>query len=127
MALPVQEQEQLHVYCRARVAAALDERGNVFARDEVDGDILMFVTSAVADLADSVRANQRISVDDALRVYTWNGAYNSHEEHLKGSIAAGKLADFVVLSDDPHSVDPAKINAIEIVRTVTGGRTTYAA
>jgi predicted amidohydrolase YtcJ len=72
-------------------------------------------------------AVQRISVDDAFRVYTWNGAYNSHEERLKGSIAPGKLADFVLLSDDPHSVDPAKINAIEIVRTVTGGRTTYAA
>jgi predicted amidohydrolase YtcJ len=72
-------------------------------------------------------ANQKIGVDDALRVYTWNGAYNSHEEHLKGSIAPGKLADFVVLSDDPHSVDPGKINAIKVVRTVAGGRTTYAA
>jgi hypothetical protein len=72
-------------------------------------------------------ANQRISVADALRVYTWNGAYNSHEEHLKGSIAPGKLADFAVLSDDPHSVDPGKIKDIRIVRTVTGGRTTYTA
>jgi len=72
-------------------------------------------------------ANQRISVDDALRVYTSNGAYNSHEEYLKGSIAPGKLADFVVLSDDPHSVDPGKIKDIQIVRTVTGGRTTYSA
>ena len=72
-------------------------------------------------------ANQRISVDDALRVYSWNGAYNSHEEQLKGSIAPGTLADFVVLADDPHTVDPAKIKDIEIVRTVAGGRTTYAA
>ena len=72
-------------------------------------------------------ANQRISVDDALRVYTWNGAYNSHEEHLKGSIAPGKLADFVVLSDDPHAVPPNKIKDIKIVRTVAGGRATYTA
>jgi predicted amidohydrolase YtcJ len=72
-------------------------------------------------------ANQRITVADALRVYTWNGAYNSHEEHLKGSIAPGKLADFVVLSDDPHTVDPGKIKDIKVVRTVTGGRTTYTA
>jgi predicted amidohydrolase YtcJ len=71
-------------------------------------------------------ANQRISVDDALRVYTWNGAYNSHEEHLKGSIAPGKLADFVVLADDPHVVAPNKIKDIGIVRTVVGGRTTHA-
>ncbi len=72
-------------------------------------------------------ANQRISVAEALRVYTWNGAYNSHEEHLKGSIAAGKLADFVVLSEDPFAADPGRLKDIEIVRTVVGGRTTYAA
>jgi predicted amidohydrolase YtcJ len=72
-------------------------------------------------------ANQRISVDDALRVYTWNGAYNSHEEQLKGSIAAGKVADFVLLAGDPHSTAPERIKDIGIVRTVAGGRTTFAA
>ena len=69
-------------------------------------------------------ANQRISVDEALRVYTMNGAYNSHEEQSKGSIATGKLADFVMLANDPHS---HPIKDIQIVRTVAGGRTTYAA
>ncbi|HLW77510.1 MAG TPA: amidohydrolase, partial [Bryobacteraceae bacterium] len=38
-------------------------------------------------------ANQRVSVDEAIRINTLNGAYNSHEESIKGSIAAGKLAD----------------------------------
>jgi predicted amidohydrolase YtcJ len=70
-------------------------------------------------------ANQRISVDEALRVNTINGAYASREEAVKGSITAGKLADFVVLADDPHSVDKEKIKDIEIVRTVTGGTTVY--
>jgi len=72
-------------------------------------------------------ANQRISIAEALLVYTWNGAYNSHEENAKGSIAPGKLADFVILADDPHRVDPGKIKDIAIVRTVAGGRTTYLA
>ena len=72
-------------------------------------------------------ANQRISVDEALRVYTMNGAYNAHEEDVKGSIARGKLADFVLLSDDPHQVSPDKIKDIQIVHTVVGGRTTYSA
>ena len=72
-------------------------------------------------------ANQRISIAEALLVYTWNGAYNSHEENAKGSIAPGKLADFVILADDPHRVDPRKIKDIAIVRTVAGGRTTYLA
>ncbi len=72
-------------------------------------------------------AEQRISVDQALRVNTINGAYASHEEAIKGSITPGKLADFVVLADDPHTVDQDKIKDIEIVRTVTGGNTVYAA
>jgi predicted amidohydrolase YtcJ len=72
-------------------------------------------------------ANQRISVDEALEVTTLNGAYASHEESIKGSITVGKLADFVVLADDPHTVDPSKIKDIQIVRTIVGGRTVYQA
>jgi predicted amidohydrolase YtcJ len=69
--------------------------------------------------------NQRISVDEALAVNTLNGAYATHEEALKGSIASGKLADFVVLADDPHTVDPDRIRDIRVLKTVTGGRTVY--
>jgi len=72
-------------------------------------------------------ANQRITVDEALKVNTLNGAYASHEEDVKGSIAVGKLADFVVLADDPHTVDPSKIKDIQIVQTVVGGTTVYQA
>tara|TARA_B100001559_G_C16485484_1_gene615808 strand:+ start:135 stop:1760 length:1626 start_codon:yes stop_codon:yes gene_type:complete len=69
--------------------------------------------------------NQRISVDEALKVCTMNGAYASFEENIKGSITTGKLADFVILAEDPHDVDPDQIKNIEIVRTVVGGTTMY--
>ncbi|HLX46547.1 MAG TPA: amidohydrolase [Bryobacteraceae bacterium] len=72
-------------------------------------------------------ANQSITVDEAIRVNTMNGAYNSHEEAIKGSITPGKLADFVVLADDPHTVAKEKIKDIVIVRTVVGGKTVYQA
>jgi len=72
-------------------------------------------------------ANQRITVDEALRVNTLNGAFATREETLKGSIARGKLADFVMLAADPHSVDPATIKDIKIMRTVVGGQTQYSA
>ncbi len=72
-------------------------------------------------------ANQRITVDEALRVNTLNGAYNSHEEAIKGSITPGKLADFVVLADDLHTMDTGKIKDVAIVRTVVGGATVYQA
>jgi hypothetical protein len=61
-----------------------------------------------------------------MRICTLNGAYASFEENIKGSISAGKLADFVILADDPHDVDPDNIKNIEIVRTVVGGTTMYA-
>jgi predicted amidohydrolase YtcJ len=72
-------------------------------------------------------ANQRISVDEAIRVNTLNGAWASREEALKGSISVGKLADFVVLAEDPHTVSPEQIKDIPIVRTVAGGHTVYQA
>jgi predicted amidohydrolase YtcJ len=70
-------------------------------------------------------ANQRITVDEALRVNTINGAYATREEAIKGSITPAKLADFVVLGEDPHSVDVAKIKDIKVVRTVVGGATVF--
>ena len=68
---------------------------------------------------------QRISVDDALRVCTINGAYASFEENIKGSITAGKLADFVMLEKDPHHVEPEQIKNISVARTVVGGKTVH--
>ena len=72
-------------------------------------------------------ANQKITVAEAIKVTTLNGAYASGEEAMKGTITPGKLADFVVLSDDPHAIDPEKIKDIKIVRTAVGGNTAYEA
>jgi predicted amidohydrolase YtcJ len=70
-------------------------------------------------------ANQKISLDEAIRVNTLNGAYNSHEEDMKGSITAGKLADYVVLAEDLYSIPMDKFKDVKIVRTVVGGKTVY--
>ena len=70
---------------------------------------------------------QRITVDEALMVGTINGAYASHEEHVKGSITPGKLADFTMLEKDPHDVNPDAIKAIRVLRTVVGGKTVHEA
>ena len=69
--------------------------------------------------------NQKITVDEALKVATINGAYASYEEDVKGSIAEGKYADFVILDRDPHEGDPNTIKDIKVIRTVVGGRTTF--
>jgi hypothetical protein len=71
--------------------------------------------------------NQRVTVDEAMRICTINGAHASFEEGIKGSISAGKLADFVILGQDPHRVDPTTLKDIPIVRTVVGGQTMHEA
>jgi predicted amidohydrolase YtcJ len=71
--------------------------------------------------------NQTVSVEDALRICTVNGAHASFEEDVKGSISPGKYADFVILGKHPAEEDPDKIKEIPIVRTVVGGKTMYLA
>ena len=72
-------------------------------------------------------ASQRVSVDLALRIGTIHGARASYEQRDKGTITAGKLADFVILERDPHDVDPEDIENIGVVRTVVGARTMHPA
>jgi predicted amidohydrolase YtcJ len=68
---------------------------------------------------------QRITVEEAIRVGTLNGAYASYEENLKGSIEAGKLADLVVLGRDPLKENPSTLVTIPVERTMAGGRWTF--
>jgi predicted amidohydrolase YtcJ len=65
---------------------------------------------------------QKVSVEEALRVGTLNGAYASFEERWKGSIEPGKLADLVVLGRDPMKENPATLVTIPVERTMAGGR-----
>jgi predicted amidohydrolase YtcJ len=68
---------------------------------------------------------ERITVDEALRMYTVNGAYASFEEKLKGLIEEGKLADLTVLSGDLKTVPPSKIGEINVTMTIVGGKVVY--
>jgi predicted amidohydrolase YtcJ len=68
---------------------------------------------------------EAISVDEALPLYTVAGAYATFEEHEKGQLKAGMLADFAVLAEDPRTVDPAHLSDIKISRTIIGGETVY--
>ena len=68
---------------------------------------------------------QRVRAEDALRAWTLGGAFASFAEDRKGSITPGKLADFVVLSDDPTKVEPQSIKDIKIEKTVVGGNIVF--
>ena len=66
-------------------------------------------------------ANERISVEEAIKIWTLGGAFCTFEENIKGSITPGKLADFIVLRQDPRKVDPDTIKDIVVDATYIGG------
>ena len=67
----------------------------------------------------------RISVEAALRHYTIDGAFATFDEGIRGSLAPGKLADFVVLSQDLTQVAPTEIRKTQVLLTIMGGKETY--
>lgn len=68
---------------------------------------------------------QAITPDQALWTFTMGGAIAQFEEEIKGSISKGKLADFVVLSDDLNSVDPFEIKDIKVLHTFINGNEVF--
>jgi predicted amidohydrolase YtcJ len=65
---------------------------------------------------------QRISLEDAVRFFTWNNAYATFEENSKGSLREGKLADLVVLDRDVFARPPRELIETEVVYTILGGK-----
>lgn len=71
--------------------------------------------------------DERVDLATAIRMHTWNGAYASFEEHLKGSLEPGKLADLVVLAEDLARVPATGLRHVGVLMTVVGGQVVYEA
>lgn len=69
--------------------------------------------------------NERITPLQALKAITINAAYQLQEEERKGSIKAGKLADFVILDQNPLTIDPEQIRNIKVLETIKEGVSVY--
>ena len=93
-------------------------------------DQLFTIHTAVNRTARSgavIGADERVTPLEALEAVTIDGARQYREDHAKGSIEVGKLADLVILSANPLTVDPATIKAIRVLETIKEGRTIHAA
>ena len=96
----------------------------------VSNNPLMGIYSAVTRQSESgqlLLPDEAITVEQALAAYTTNAAYASFEEGIKGSIAAGKLADMVLLSDDPTVCPPEATKDIRVEMTISGGSVVWEA
>jgi imidazolonepropionase-like amidohydrolase len=89
--------------------------------------ILSSVVTRRTRSGDILGADERISVDDALKSLTIWGAYQHFEEKEKGSLETGKVADFVVLSADPFAVDIEKLSELTVLETIKGGKSIFKA
>ena len=70
---------------------------------------------------------QKITVDEAVRAFTYGSAYAEFQEGIKGTLEVGKLADMVIISDDIFTIDPAKIAEAKVITTIMDGKIVYEA
>lgn len=68
---------------------------------------------------------QKITVDEAIRGFTWGSAYGEFQDNVKGTLEVGKVADFVMISDDIFTIDPVKIRDAKVMLTVVDGKVVY--
>lgn len=68
---------------------------------------------------------QKISVEETVRAFTFGSAYAEFQEREKGTLEVGKLADFVILSDDIFVIDPVKIRDVTVLKTVVDGKVVF--
>ena len=71
------------------------------------------------------RNPQNISLEEAIKAYTINGAYTMRQETEVGSLEKGKLADFIVLDKDIFSIPKSQISQTKVVRTIFNGKEIY--
>ena len=70
-------------------------------------------------------ANQKIQVEEAIKAYTYGGAYTTHEEKIKGTIVEGQLADLIIVNKNVDQVKPENIENIQVLTTIVGGKIAY--
>lgn len=90
-------------------------------------ETLQTVTTRKTVSGNVLGPEERISVDDAIRGYTINAAYQMFMDKEVGSIEVGKFADMIILSNNPRKIDPEKISNIKVLATYVGGEEFWSA
>jgi predicted amidohydrolase YtcJ len=105
------------------VVAGLSSDAPVIDPNPLTG--IYFAVTRKTPTGQTIAPHEAVSVMQAIRAYTLNGAYASFEENIKGSLEPGKLADLVVLSDDILEAPAEKIMGIKVDLTMVDGEVAY--
>ena len=81
-------------------------------------DLILWMHKAV----NHSNSSERLSVRSAVRMATWNGAYAAFDEKERGSLEEGKIADMIILSENPYKVPSESIKDIKVEGLILGGR-----
>jgi len=119
-------EEGAYVWQKLMKSGAIVANGTDVPVERIDPMASFYATVARKTKDGSVfYGDQKMSRADALRSYTWNGAFAAKEEMLKGSITVGKLADITVLSKDIMTIPEDQIPSTTAVYTIVGGKIAY--
>ena len=124
----VSQEVQPHLYPvsawrKAGIAVAFSSDAPVAPASPLEG-VYAAVTRR-ADTGEAIAPDEAIGAEEALELYTLGSAYAAAEESLKGSIQQGKLADLVLLDNDPTAVEPEAIKEIKVRMTMVGGEVVW--
>ena len=123
---PQRAQASAYVWQKLMKTGAVIANGTDVPVERIDpmANFYATVTRKTKD-ASVFYGDQKMTREEALKSYTWNGAYAAKEETLKGSLAAGKLADITVLSKDIMTIPEEEIPSTTAVYTIVGGKIAY--
>ena len=123
---PKRAEEGAYVWQKLMKTGAIIANGTDAPVEDVS-PLASFYASVSRNLKDGTvfYPDQRMTREEALKSYTWNGAYAAFEEKLKGSLETGKLADITVLSRDIMTVPEDEIPATDVVYTIVGGKVMF--
>jgi len=123
---PKRAEEGAYVWQKLMKSGAIIANGTDVPVERIDPMASFYASVSRKTIDGSVFfPDQRMSRAEALKSYTWNGAFAAREESLKGSIAVGKLADITVLSKDIMTVPEDEIPSATAVYTIVGGKVAY--
>lgn len=123
---PRRAEEGAYVWQKLMKSGAIVANGTDVPVERIDPMASFYATVSRKTKDGSVFfGDQRMTRAEALKSYTWNGAFAAREEALKGSISVGKLADITVLSKDIMTVPEDEIPSTFAVYTIVGGKVAY--